>query len=224
MIKLQETSPFAHGNHRAVYRHPSNPARCLKFMTEDFKENNRWKKSSWLSKLVRPRRYYQDNDAELHFSKQVKKRIGNEISTFIAEAHGYVDSDLGSILEVDLIRDHDGEISLSLKEYLYRKGMTPECQIALDSFWDQLEKNWIFVHGRPDNLSVSQASDGSCQLYAIDGYAFGQFIPLAKWFRKDQKRLLNKRKRNQAKKIQHILNVKDNGGDITNNGFITPPP
>ena len=220
MIELKNETAFAHGSHRAVYRHPSNPQRCLKAMTEDFKENSRWKNSSFISKLVRPRRYFQDNDAELHFNDEVKKRIGSKISAFIAEAHGYVDTDLGPVLEVDLITDHDGKISMSLKEYLFNKGMTPECQKALDLFWNTLDETWTFVRGRPDNLSVSQDAVGNCHIYAIDGYAFGQFIPLAKWFRKQQKRLHHKRIQEQKRLIAEILEIKEQGGTLTGNGLI----
>ena len=109
-----------------------------------------------------------------------------------------------------------------IKNAVLRLPTTP-FQFWYFSFWDKIEKTWTFVHGRPDNLSVSQADDGTCQLYAIDGYAFGQFIPLAKWFRKDQKRLLRKRKRNQAAAIQKIIDAKHHGGEITNNGFLNPP-
>jgi hypothetical protein len=76
----------------------------------------------------------------------------------VAHAYEMVDSDLGPVLEVALITDFDGKVSLSLKEYVWQHGLTPECEAALEEFWQQLDKHWVFVEARPDNLSVQGKS------------------------------------------------------------------
>lgn len=78
----------------------------------------------------------------------------------MSQAHGYVESDLGDVLEVELITDPDGKTSLTLKEYLWRNGMTKACEEALDAFWEKLDKHWVFAQGRPDNLAVKTLEDG----------------------------------------------------------------
>lgn len=219
MIRLKDETPFAHGNHREVYRHPEKPLSCLKLMKEDWRECDRWKRANILSKIFRPRRYYHENEGELHFSTELAERVGSAAWDFVAQAHGQVETDLGTALEVDLVLDHDQKISLSLKEYVWRNGYTIECENALDDFWTLLNQNWVFVEARPDNLSVRQDLDGGCQIFAIDGYAYGQFIPLSKWFKKERIRVLQKRRRKQRAVIDEILKQRESGEISSPQGF-----
>ena len=118
-----------------------------------------------------------------------------------------------------LITDFDGKVSLSLKEYVWQHGLTPECEAALEEFWQQLDKHWVFVEARPDNLSVRVKADGRCQIFAIDGYAFGQLIPLAKWFRREQKRVFRKRRRKQDCVLNEILGKRESGEFLKSQGI-----
>jgi hypothetical protein len=138
----------------------------------------------------------------------------------VSQAYGFVESDLGEVLEVDLVTDHDGEISLSLKEYAWKYGVTVPCREALDIFWKQLDKEWVFIQGQPDNISVRQMADGRCQMVAIDGYTYYQVIPLSKWFRREQRRTLQKRRRSQERALQTILKQRENGENITKEGML----
>lgn len=219
VIKLSDKSAFAHGNHREVYRHPEREDRCLKLMTEDWRECDRWRRANAVAKVVRPRWYYHENEGELHFSTSLKRRVGEAAWGFVARAHGEVESDLGPVLEVELVRDHDGRISKTLKEYVWRNGLTLKCEEALEKFWQQLDEHWVFVEARPDNLAIQVKEDGSCQVIAIDGYAFGQLIPLAKWFRKEQKRVLKKRRRKQDRAVQDILARREAGEELESQGI-----
>lgn len=213
MIILKESQAFAHGNHREVYKHPDNPKRCLKLMTEHWKDSPRWQRANILGKIFRPHTYFNENESEYQFSKATKKKIGTHAADFIAIAHGYVESDRGQVLEVDLIADDNGETSLSLKEFIWRYGLTEPCETAIEKFWTQLHEHWVFVQARPDNLSIKELDDGSLQIFAIDGYAYTQFIPLAKWFLKEKNRKLAKFKRNQQLQIDHILAARESGND-----------
>ncbi len=226
MIKLNEEVAFACGHHREVYRHPNKPERCLKLMTEDWEECKRSLRASPFLRaipfynLFRPRWYYHENEGELHFSEVLRRRVGPAAWDFVSQAYGFVESDLGEVLEVDLITDHDGEISLSLKEYAWKYGITDPCREALDIFWKQLDEEWVFIQGQPDNISVRQMADGRCQMVAIDGYTYYQVIPLSKWFRREQRRTLQKRRRSQERALQTILKQRENGEDITKEGML----
>ncbi|MEN8773249.1 MAG: YrbL family protein [Akkermansiaceae bacterium] len=219
MIKLSDAKPFAHGNHRKVFLHPERANRCLKVMTEDWRECDRRKKASWLARLFRPRRHFHENEGELDFSTKLGRRAGSAAWEFVARAHGIVESDLGPALEVDLIIDHDDKVSLTLKEHVWRHGLTPECKKALERFWQGLDENWIFVQARPDNVSVKVKADGSCQIYAIDGYAFGQLIPLAKWFGREKKRILLKRREKHERALKSILARRKSGDELQGQGI-----
>jgi len=76
MIILKESQAFAHGNHREVYKHPDNPKRCLKLMTEHWKDSPRWQRANILGKIFRPHTYFNENESEYQFSKATKKKIG----------------------------------------------------------------------------------------------------------------------------------------------------
>lgn len=219
VIILSDQRPFAHGNHREVYLHPEKSDRCLKLMTEDWHKCDRWKRANSVARFLRPKWYYHENEGELHFSRVLSRRVGPPAWDFVAHAYEMVDSDLGPVLEVDLITDFDGKVSLSLKEYVWQYGLTPECEAALEEFWQQLDKHWVFVEARPDNLSVQVKADGRCQIFAIDGYAFGQLIPLAKWFRREQKRVFRKRRRKQDCVLNEILGKRESGGSLKSQGI-----
>lgn len=211
MINLKEETAFAHGNHRGVYRHPEKEGRCLKLMVEPWKESPRWKRANILGKIFRPRGYFDENEGEYQFSKKLSRRAGSVAWSFIARAHGYVESDLGQVLEVDLITDADGQISSTLKEYVWTHGMTPQCEEAIEVFWKQLDEHWVLVQARPDNLSIKVKEDGSLQIFAIDGYAFGPFIPLVKWIRSKHKRKLAHLRKNQVGEMENILSKRESG-------------
>ena len=220
MIKLKDETAFACGNHRQVYRHPEKPDRCLKLMTEEWVDSKRSLRAIPFAKLFRPRWYYHENEGELHFSDVLRKRVGSVAWGFIAQAYEFVESDLGNVLETDLITDYNGEISISMKEYIWKNGFTDACKEANDLFWEQLDREWVFVHGRPDNVSVRQLKDGSCQIVAIDGYTYSQLIPLSKWFRREQKRVFRKRRMTQEKRINEILKLREKGEELTKQGMI----
>lgn len=211
VIKLTGEKPFAHGNHREVYRHPDKPDRCLKHMTEDWRESPRYQRAKLIGKVFRPNSYFHESDGELKFSRVTGRKVGDAAWGFMAHAHGYVESDLGDVLEVDLITDADGEISLTLKEYLWKYGITDACQKAIDLFWDKLDTHWVFIQGRPDNLVIRQDEEGECQIFAIDGYSYAAYIPIAKWVKKEQVKKLAKLRRHHDKYVQDILKMREEG-------------
>ena len=211
MIKLVEEKAFAHGNHREVYRHPKKENRCLKYMNEHWKDSPRYQRAKLIGKIFRPHSYFHESDGELKFSRKTGRKVGGAAWELIACAHGYVESDLGDVLEVDLITNECGEISLTLKEYLWKNGLTPECEKAINVFWEQLDRHWVFVQGRPDNLVIKEKSDGECQIFAIDGYSYSAYIPIAKWVKKEQVRKLAKLRRHHDDYVKDILSMREAG-------------
>lgn len=220
MIELKGQSPFGRGSHRAVYQHPGKKERCLKVMTEDWRKCKRRERAGWLSRTCRSKRYFHENLNELHFSESQRKRLGEIGADYFAQSYGFVETDLGEALEVDLITDHDGKISVSLKEYLLKSGMTTECEEAIEFFWDGVMKHGIFLQGRPDNVSTKRLSDGSCRILAIDGFGLPQLLPMAKWFGYARQRFLRKRRAKQDAVIKKILKARETGEDLGDKGMV----
>ena len=220
MIELKDQSPFGRGRHRSVYHHPDKEDRCLKVMSEDWHECERWQKASWISRTFRPHRYFHENKREFHFSENQQKQVNEHGGEYFARSHRFVATDLGDALEVELIIDHDGKISLSLKEYLLKFGMTPECQKAIKEFWEVVEKYGIFLQGRPDNVSLRRYADGSCQVVGIDGFGLAQLFPIAKWLASARQSFRKKREKRQQAEIKKILHAHETGQDLGQKGMI----
>lgn len=222
MLILKDEKPFAKGGHRACYRHPSDPKKCVKIMTSDWRTTGRRAKASWLDRVCRPKWYFHDNLFEYRFLKGEEKRVGEAAWEFLPRAYEILETDVGESesLVVDLITDTDGEVSVTLVEYLWENGMTDECREALRAMWRGVEENRIFVQGRPDNLVVQKRSDGTCRCYAIDGFGFAQLIPLLRWSSGVAAKRFRKRKEKLRRSIDRILQQREDNSAAPDKGFL----
>ena len=220
MLSLKDEKPFAKGGHRACYRHPDDPSLCVKVMTEDWRTTARRMKAPWIVRKLRPKWYFHDNLYEFRFLRGEEARLREVSREFIPRAHAILETDVGEGLIVDLVQDEDGSISMTLSEYLWKNGLTNECEAALNTMWEGVEKYRIFVQGRPDNLVIKQRADGSCRCIAIDGFGFPQLIPLSKWWKKEARRKLNRRKESQRRSIEKILEKRKDGEKVSEKGFL----
>ena len=220
MLNLEEETPFAKGGHRACYRHPNDSGKCIKVMTEDWRMADRRLRAHWIVRMCRPKWYFHENLAEYRILKSQEKRVGEVAWDYVPRAYEVISTDVGDGLVVDLIQDHDGGISMTLTEYLWKNGLTKECQAALDTMWEGVERFRIFVQGRPDNLVVQQKLDGTCQCIAIDGFGFPQLIPLTKWCKKEARRKIARRKMRQQEAIEKFLEKRKEGVKVSEKGFL----
>ncbi len=219
MIILENQKPIGRGSHREVYVHPDKPDRCLKVMIEDWKKSGRRQRATWLSRTFRSKRTFHENLSEFHFSKTQHRRVGDLAGNYFALSYDMVETDQGEALEVQLIQDYDGQISLSMKAYLLKFGLTEELKEAIEYFWDGVMKYGIFLQGRPDNVSIRQLKNKKCQLIAIDGFGLPQVVPFAKWLKSSRLKFLSKRRTKQDKAIRRILEAKKAGIDQGSKGM-----
>jgi hypothetical protein len=209
MIILKDRKPFANGSHRACYRHPDRSDLCVKIMTEHWTENKNWVKVPWYLRPFRSKAHFHENLNELRFSTKLQKRIGSIGWDYVPQSHGLVETDLGEGLMVDLIRNHDDTIALTLAQYLWRNGRTPQCQKALDEMWEGFQKNHIFSTGRPDNIAISINADGSCQCYAIDNLGLHSLIPFVMRIPAQARRKFKKLRAKQEARIRTLLEKRE---------------
>ena len=220
MLSLQGETPFAKGGHRACYRHPGDPTRCVKVMMDNWRTTARRMKAPWIVRKLRPKWYFHDNLYEFRFLRREEKRLREVAGEFIPRAYEILETDVGEGLIVDLIKDEDGSVSMTLSEYLWQNGMTDMCEAALEKMWEGLVRYGIFVQGRPDNLVVEQRGDGSCRCVAIDGFGFPQLIPLSRWWKREARRKLSRRKEKQRRSIEEILNKRKDGEKVSEKRFL----
>lgn len=220
MLSLQGETPFAKGGHRACYRHPGDPTRCVKVMMDNWRTTARRMKAPWIVRKLRPKWYFHDNLYEFRFLRREEQRLREVAGEFIPRAYEILETDVGEGLIVDLIKDEDGSVSMTLSEYLWQNGMTDTCEAALEKMWEGLVRYGIFVQGRPDNLVVEQRGDGSCRCVAIDGFGFPQLIPLSRWWKREARRKLSRRKEKQRRSIEEILNKRKDGEKVSEKRFL----
>lgn len=177
MISLKNLEPFACGGKRACYQHPEQPQRCLKVYLpgrspEDQKQADPW----W--KQLRPSSAYDENIRDSKNVAQIYAQAGKIAGKHFPEIEGTIDTDLGSALCLELICDHNGDISQSAKEYIINHGITPELEAAIEALGAfLLEHKILFRDPFPHNISIRIQSDGSMDAVIIDGLGDSSFLP-----------------------------------------------
>ncbi len=187
MLLLSNAQPFARGGNRLCFVHPESPGVCIKVRRPDFTlEDCRRKKG--FPRNLRPLSSFDDNREEFQVINHLVADRGQIVLRHIYRCDGFIDTDLGKGLATELVRDEDGRISMSLKQYIYEYGYNSACQEAVDellSFWREhlIPSRDLLTH----NVLVHQANDGRIiRLVVIDGLGSPHFIPfdlLPKFFR-----------------------------------------
>jgi hypothetical protein len=177
MIILSDKKAFAKGGKRACYRHPEQLGSCLKVFLRgrtplDQKQADPW----W--KQLRPTSVYDENIRDAHNLSQIYEKIGNEAEHHFPKSEGLVDTDLGTALSLQLIRDHDGNISASAKEYIIINGITPQLEAAIKALGAFLLKHLIlFRDPFPHNIAIRTNANQSLEAVIIDGLGDSSVLP-----------------------------------------------
>ncbi len=177
-FELASLEPFARGGNRLCFVHPDDRAMCIKVRRPDFTlEDCRRKKG--FPRNLRPLSCFDDNLEEYKVIKHLLESRGDLIFKHIYRCDGFVDTDMGTGLATELVRDADGQISLSLKQYIWEYGYRDECRRAvaeLINFWKTylIPSRDLLTH----NVLVQQGSDGQIiRLVVIDGLGSPQLFP-----------------------------------------------
>lgn len=176
MISLQKASPFAIGGRRACYFHPDDTNLCIKVAREDKQPAMLRSVDPWWKRL-RPIAYYDENILDLNIGLNLRAKLGTQATAHFPEIHDIVATDLGPGLVCELIRDPDGQISLSGKEYTLTYGLGTDVKDAVKVLRSFLSKHLIlFRDPFPHNMALQQQEDGSLRAVVIDGLGRGAFL------------------------------------------------
>jgi len=192
MIKLKDRQEVASGQDRVVYIHPENPAKCIKIPRVvpekgEYRVSNFWE---WLFLASRcfDRRYLNYNFVDQQYYRHLSRRNDPAVYRHIPRCYGSVETDLGTGLVFDYIRNEGGGICQSLKEYTDAIDRTGDRQLkdALEDFmkW-QLQQAVLLREMAYINTLVQKRLDGSIKIYHIDAVGCVDLVPLAiyaKWF------------------------------------------
>lgn len=149
MIDLDDSALFiGSGTRRDCYRHPGDPALCIKVSPPGEEKQQR-----------RECRYYRG-----------LARRGASLE-HLARLHGTVETSKGTGYVYDLVRDHDGTIATPLRVYLNEEYPSRDELIRLvrDLKAYYIRERIMFYDMNGDNILCSRRADGSLHLVTIDG-------------------------------------------------------
>ncbi|AUM13444.1 YrbL family protein [Ketobacter alkanivorans] len=178
-LMLSSQRPFAQGGNRLCFVHPKHPDRCVKVRRPDFSLEARRRKKGF-PKNLKPLSSFDDNLEEFHVMQQLEQQFGMPIFNLISRCYGFEDTDMGRGLTSELIRDHSGHISHTLKQYLWDHDHTEDSQHAVNTFCNQ----WIDL-GVPSrdlllhNIVAQRNHKGLIvRLVLIDGLGNQNILPM----------------------------------------------
>ena len=178
MLKLTVSAPFAKGGNRLCFVHPERHDQCVKVRRPDFTlEDLRRKKG--FPKNLKPLSAFDDNLEEYNVLTSFQNKYGDEAFQHISRCYGFEQSDLGKGLVLELVRDEDGCISFTIKQYLFEVGVSESFNSAFQVFCDYWERmalpsRNLLAH----NVLVQRDIDGNVRrLVVIDGLGDAGIIP-----------------------------------------------
>ena len=189
MIRLSDTEPFAVGGRRLCYVHPHEPDKCIKVARQDERRTVRITSKrrlipGWL------RRGYDNNAHEHDVLQRLFARIGPEAAEHLPRDYGYVQTDQGPGLVLDLVRDAPppdtpgapGPIARSLRELLSRGEDVQQFRSAFDDLARFLLAHRVVTRALLDhNMAAQHRADGTWRLVLIDGLGDPAWLPWGRW-------------------------------------------
>lgn len=163
MIDLTGALLIGKGLHRECYRHPQNPALCIKVVYNGNQDESR-----------REQGYYRLLE---------KRRIDWRL---LPRFHGTVDTNRGTGAVFDLIQDFDGNTARSLEFYLENEQRTEKHQSILAQALTDLRR-YLLEHCivtmtlKPKNIVFRRLSNKSGELVIVDNIGNSDFIPISSY-------------------------------------------
>lgn len=174
-IQLHEIECFSRGGNRLCYVHPSNRNRCLKVLRKDRTPAMRREEKSLLSRL-RPLSTFDENKVEASRLLFLHQNYSIKITQHLPRSYGLKMTTSGLAHETELIRDADGQISESLEQYIWRKGVNTDAQKAIRIFFEDWQSNPPKTRDLiPHNFAIQFTKSGA-KLVLIDGFGRNTFF------------------------------------------------
>jgi hypothetical protein len=180
MIELTDDLMFAQGGRRYCFVHPADPAKCVKTLSPRGNPEKRKKEAVWYKRL-RPVSWFDDNKRELKSFLELEKR-GEEVWDHFPRCYGIQSTNRGDGMVTDLIRDSDGNISKTVRQYVKAYGKTTELLAALEEFFNLFRQRLIITRDILDHNLVVQVKDKKYTIYIIDGFGSSEILPLSSLF------------------------------------------
>jgi hypothetical protein len=225
VIDLKELEPFAAGGNRFCYVDPKDAKRCIKVRRPDFSVEERRRRKGF-PKNLKPLSSFDDNLDEFKVMAALECYYPDDVFTHVSRCYGYVDTDMGRGLSSELIRDDNGQVSVSLKQYLWEHDYNDDCRSAvadLCAHWlmFRLPSRDLILH----NLVVQrdQCHSGAPKikrLVVIDGMGSAGLIPGHRMPGFVQLQKARRKVANIHQRIEELLSDKAQGKGPGMHGFL----
>ncbi len=193
-VVLADQTPFARGGHRECFVHPQHPDRCIKIRRRDY-PLQALRRDKGFPRNLKPLSAFDDNREEYRHLENFRCRFGEQVFQHIPHCMGFTETDCGTGLVTELIRDGDGGISQTLEQVLAETGLTPDLEQALQALiqcWEEMAvpSRHLLLH----NIVVERNGQGRAQrLVVIDGLGSPNVIPFF-WLPESTRRAKARRK------------------------------
>lgn len=221
MIQLHTLQPFAIGGRRECYVHPDDPTVCIKVHRPEFLPSLlRQQAPRWRS-FRKGEIAFDENYSDWMVLRDLAATDDPTIWQHVPHFHGWVETDRGRGLAIELLRDDDGFISRTLLDWIWKNDRCDRLDSAVDAFtafWEShtIPSRSLGLH----NIVVQQKQDGSCRLVIIDGLGNTQFLPFAKWSRRYALRRSASKTSRLRSEIVELLDRRKNNQDPGKRGFL----
>lgn len=160
MLKLNTNLFIRKGRDRECYLHPNDRSKCIKVtVSGDYRQHK--------EELKYYRRLQQANISWQHLTR----------------FYGMVSTNLGDGLVFDVVRDYDGNISRTLRDYLCRgDSLLQQSEVCVElSRLGQyiLEQRIIMRDIKDNNMLLQKFNKDKFRLIIIDGIGNNEFIPVS---------------------------------------------
>ena len=153
-IKLNQRGYITEGSQRLLYRHPENPELCIKIPKAE--SNGRY-----ISR-------------EIKYTKKYQNKINN-----IPSFHGEIHTDLGTGYIFDLVKNHDGSVAQTLRDYVDGGADIAIIRQKIEQLYALLlEKHIIVSDLHAGNILVRHITDSDYDLWIVDGLGNSDFIKI----------------------------------------------
>ncbi len=178
---LSAEQPFARGGNRLCFVDPDDASRCIKVRRPDFSLVELRRKKGF-PKNLKPLSSFDDSLEEYRVMSSFQHHYPAAIFAHVSRCYGFVDTDMGRGLASELIRDSDGRISITLKQYIWERDYPEDCRAAVA----QLCHHWleyrvpsrdVLLHNIVVQRDVSGVGEKIRRLVVIDGLGSANLVP-----------------------------------------------
>lgn len=201
MLHIKDDDFIGRGVVRSVYQHPENEKVCIKVLNQ-YTFKTRRNLRSWVQYKLR--NFININQRILENYNKTRDYIGEYLPQFY---DNLVETNMGNGLIVELIKDGNGSVSPTLREYLKKNSLiTSDMRLQFDKFFELLVKHNIFLFdiNNFNNFVVRTDKEFNCKIFYIDIKSLNKtksFIPLDVWFKSFARAKLKRRIKRVNEKI-----------------------